>query len=280
MNTFDIAVSNDGTSFTKVFSGKSSGTTTAAEKYDFTDTQARYVKITVTGNTQSDWVSISEITVFGDVISPPSSNCDNNLPISAVTASGNDGNVPSNVLDNNLNTRWANLGIGSWIRADLGSIQSICSVDIAWYIGNTRQNNFVIATSTDGTTFSNVLTTKSSGTTLNSEKYTIPSTNARYVRVTVNGNTVNAWASITELDIFISKSSSNSPPIANSKSVIVNKDTPTAITLTASDPDGNTLTYTKLTNPAHGTLTGTAPSLTYTPSTGYTGSDSFTFKVK
>ena len=71
----------------------------------------------------------------------------------------------------------------------------------------------------------------------------------------------------------------NSPPIANSKSVIVNKDTPTAITLTASDPDGNTLTYTKLTNPAHGTLTGTAPSLTYTPSTGYTGSDSFTFKV-
>ncbi len=279
VNTFNIAVSNDGTAFTTVFSGKSSGTTTAAEKYDFTDTQARYVKITVTGNTQSDWVSISEIRVFGDVITPPSSNCDINLPISAITASGNDGNVPSNVLDNNLNTRWANLGIGSWIRADLGSTQNICSVDIAWYVGNTRQSNFVIATSTDGTTFSNVLTTTSSGTTLNSEKYTIPSTNARYVRVTVNGNTANAWASITELDIFRSKSSSNSPPTANSQSVSVNKDTPKAITLAASDPNGDTLTYTKLTNPVHGTLTGTAPSLTYTPSTGYTGSDSFTFKA-
>ena len=46
------------------------------------------------------------------------------------------------------------------------------------------------------------LLAKSSGTTLNSEKYTIPATNARYVRVTVNGNTVNTWASITELDIF------------------------------------------------------------------------------
>src|SRR5262249_26326592 len=158
--------------------------------------------------TQNNWVSISEVKVFGAEIMPPSSSCGNNFPISTVTASSNDGNVPSNVLDNNLNTRWSNLGVGSWIRADLGSIQNICSVDIAWYNGNTRQNNFVIATSTDGATFSNVLTAKSSGTTLNSEKYLIPATNARYVKVTVNGNTVNAWASITELDIFVSQSAS------------------------------------------------------------------------
>ena len=41
------------------------------------------------------------------------------LPVVAVTAIGNDGNVPSNVLDNNLNTRWSNLGTGSWIQLDL-----------------------------------------------------------------------------------------------------------------------------------------------------------------
>lgn len=29
----------------------------------------------------------------------------------------------------------------------------------------------------------------------------------------------------------------------------------------------------------HGTLSGTAPALTYTPDSAYTGSDSFTFKV-
>ena len=34
-----------------------------------------------------------------------------------------------------------------------------------------------------------------------------------------------------------------------------------------------------LTQPAHGALTGTAPNLTYTPATDYTGADSFTFKV-
>jgi hypothetical protein len=129
-------------------------------------------------------------------------SCTTNLPISGVTASGNDGNVPSNVLDNNLATRWSSFGVGQWIRADLGSTQNICSVDIAWYNGNARQYHFVIATSTDGTTFTNKFSGDSSGTTLNSEKYTIPATDARYVRITVNGNTANNWASIAELDIF------------------------------------------------------------------------------
>src|SRR5204863_1652428 len=31
--------------------------------------------------------------------------------------------------------------------------------------------------------------------------------------------------------------------------------------------------------PAHGTLTGTAPALTYTPAANYNGPDSFTFKA-
>src|SRR5687768_15630830 len=132
--------------------------------------------------------------------------CSNNLPVSSVSANGNDGNVPQNVLDNNLNTRWSNLGIGSWILMDLGSTDTICSVDIAWFSGNQRTSNFVIATSTDGSSFSTVFSGTSSGTTLNSEKYTFSSTDARYVRVTVNGNSQNNWASITELDVFGSTS--------------------------------------------------------------------------
>jgi len=128
-----------------------------------------------------------------------------NVPISKVTDNGNDGHLPSNVLDNSLTTRWADVDIGSWIRTDLGSTKkNICNVNIAWYKGNERQYSFVIATSTDGVTFTTKLSTKSSGTTLNSEKYSIPLTNARYVKVTVNGNTVNKAASITELDIFSS----------------------------------------------------------------------------
>jgi hypothetical protein len=124
------------------------------------------------------------------------------LPITTVTASGNDGNVPSNVVDNNLGTRWSNLGQGSWIQFDLGSKKSICSVDIAWYRGDIRQNNFVISVSDDGTTFTNKLTgTSNLGTA--AEKYTLPGgTEGRYVRITVNGNTENDWASINEISVF------------------------------------------------------------------------------
>src|SRR4249919_583468 len=163
--------------------------------------------------------------------------CGNNLPISGVTASGNDGNVPQNVLDNNLATRWSSKGIGQFITADLGTAKTVCGVVIAWYRGNERISHFVISTSTDGTTFTNRFSGDSSGTTLNSEKYTIPATDARYVRVTVNGNTANNWASVTELDVF--GASSNFPPVANNQAVTTNKNNAIGITLTATDADSN-----------------------------------------
>src|SRR5882672_7830497 len=43
--TFDLKVSTDGLAFTNVFSGTSSGVTTALETYDFADTPARYLRI-------------------------------------------------------------------------------------------------------------------------------------------------------------------------------------------------------------------------------------------
>jgi hypothetical protein len=57
------------------------------------------------------------------------------------------------------------------------------------------------------------------------------------------------------------------------------EDTPVAVTLGATDADGDALTPTILTAPAHGTLTGTFPNLTYTPAANYNGTDLFTYKV-
>jgi Concanavalin A-like lectin/glucanases superfamily/F5/8 type C domain/Bacterial Ig domain len=208
------------------------------------------------------------------------SSCTTNLPISGVTASGYQlGNPPSNAIDADLNTRWANDGVGSWISADLGLTQNICSVDIAWYNGNARQYHFVIATSIDGSTFTNVFNSDSSGTTVSSEKYTIANINAKYVRVTVNGNTQNNWASIYDLKIFGSALSGNSPPVAINQAVTTSKNIAKDITLTASDPNNDPLNYSVVTQPAHGTLTGTVPNLNYNPDTDYVGADSFTFKA-
>ncbi|MGN6325630.1 Ig-like domain-containing protein [Pseudolysinimonas sp.] len=49
------------------------------------------------------------------------------------------------------------------------------------------------------------------------------------------------------------------------------------LTLQGTDPDGNALTYTVVTPPAHGALTGTGADLVYTSATGYSGPDSFTY---
>ena len=78
--------------------------------------------------------------------------------------------------------------------------------------------------------------------------------------------------------VSITVAAANHLPVANSQSVSVRAGVARAITLTGSDPDGNSLTYRTASSPTHGTLSGTAPNLTYTPAAGYTGADSFDFR--
>ncbi len=68
-------------------------------------------------------------------------------------------------------------------------------------------------------------------------------------------------------------------PTANSQSVTTPENMGTAILLTGSDPNSPplALAYTVTVSPAHGTLSGTAPTLIYTPDSGYSGGDSFQF---
>src|SRR3954454_13763938 len=124
--------------------------------------------------------------------------------IASVNASGDDGNLPANVLDNNLNTRWSNKGTGSWIAADLGSPQEICGVAIAWYQGDSRVNHFVVQGSADAKSYADLFKGDSSGKGATIEQYAFNPAVARYLRVTVNGNTHNDWASITELRANVS----------------------------------------------------------------------------
>ena len=133
--------------------------------------------------------------------------------VSGVTANGNDGNIPSNAIDNNLNTRWSNNGVGSWIQLDLGSRKNICSVDIAWYRGDQRTNNFIISVSDDGNSFRDVITTSSTTGTTTFQSYSLPAgTEGRYVRITVNGNSEGTWASINEITVTSSEQSHTITP--------------------------------------------------------------------
>jgi hypothetical protein len=119
-----------------------------------------------------------------------------------VTARGSDGNVPANVLDGDLSTRWSCEGVGCWIRADLGEQKPVTGLAVAWFVGDERTNDFTISVSSDDSAYTTVFAGKSSGTTLQLEPYAISATPARYVKLTVNGNSDSAWASVTELQVF------------------------------------------------------------------------------
>lgn len=71
----------------------------------------------------------------------------------------------------------------------------------------------------------------------------------------------------------------NTVPTATAQSITMDEDSTKTITLSGTDADNDTLTYTVVTSPSHGTLSGTAPNVLYTPDTGYAGEDSFTFMV-
>jgi hypothetical protein len=72
---------------------------------------------------------------------------------------------------------------------------------------------------------------------------------------------------------------SNHAPTAVNSNIETNEDSAKAITLSASDIDGDSLTYIVTSQPANGVLSGSAPNLTYTPNANFNGSDSFKFKV-
>jgi hypothetical protein len=69
----------------------------------------------------------------------------------------------------------------------------------------------------------------------------------------------------------------NTPPVANDQNIETSANTPVDITLTASDQELDPLTFAILDAPASGTVTGTAPNVTYLPELNFIGDDSFTF---
>lgn len=71
----------------------------------------------------------------------------------------------------------------------------------------------------------------------------------------------------------------NRAPIALNQSLTLDEDTTRAITLSASDPENQPLTYSIVQPPQRGTLTGTPPNVTYTPTANFNGTDSFTFRA-
>ncbi len=97
--------------------------------------------------------------------------------------------------------------------------------------------------------------------------------NSFTVRVTDNNSPA------VEATLNITVNPVNDAPVASNVSATTNEDTAVAVTLVATDIDSTIQSYTVVTAPTKGTLSGTAPNLTYTPNANSDGADSFTFRA-
>jgi hypothetical protein len=211
-NRFDLQVSSNASTWTTIFSGESSGTTTAEETFDFIDVSARYVRYLGHGSSVGTFNSVTEVSVFvtSGVIPPTPTPTPGPAYVeitpsgAAVTASTSDGNVPAGAVDNDLATRWSGNGDGAWIQFDLGSTRTVGYLTIATFNGNTRQSSFdlQVSSSASGPWTTVLAGGVTSGTSTAEETFDFPDTAARFVRYLGHGNTVNTWNSLTEVSIF------------------------------------------------------------------------------
>ncbi|MGZ4688115.1 MAG: virginiamycin B lyase family protein [Acidimicrobiia bacterium] len=88
-----------------------------------------------------------------------------------------------------------------------------------------------------------------------------------------------AGTATRSLAIMVTQVPVNLAPTANAQAVTTISNAAVPVTLSGSDPEGSALTFAVTTPPSHGSLSGSAPSLTYSPAAGFVGADSFSFTV-
>ncbi|CAN7596435.1 tandem-95 repeat protein [Variovorax paradoxus] len=99
--------------------------------------------------------------------------------------------------------------------------------------------------------------------------------NAHALVVGANDGTVT-----TNIPVTLNEQNINDAPKAPDYTKTTNEDTPVSGQVTGSDVDGDTLTYVKGSDPAHGTVTVNADgTYTYVPGANFNGTDSFTVTV-
>ncbi len=101
---------------------------------------------------------------------------------------------------------------------------------------------------------------------------------ARFATVKLTGYSLGGygWLSFTYIG---EKNCFNTPPMAENQAYITPEDTPVSIQLAGEDVDGDPLSYSLVSYGSHGSVSGDAPDLVYTPASNFTGSDTFSYRV-
>ena len=101
------------------------------------------------------------------------------------------------------------------------------------------------------------------------------------VRVEINGRSGERDVAYAPANCSGKPQATNTPPVANADTATTKQDVPVNLTVLANDtdPDNDTLRIIVFTQPGHGKVTQNVKILVYTPASGYSGSDSFTYTI-
>ncbi len=218
-----IQTSTDGTTWTT--QNTVTGNTTAGlHAYAYTGTLpvARYVRMYGTARATGYGYSLYEFSVYSASASStptaPSTSLlslNKTVTVSSVDSTARPGSM---AVDGNTTTRWSSAySDPQWITVDLGASYSISEVDLNWETACGK--NYLIQTSTDGTTWT-TQTTVTGNTTTGLHAYAYNSASlpvARYVRMYGTARATNWGYSLYEFSVYggSSNTTSTSAPLVS-----------------------------------------------------------------
>jgi len=125
------------------------------------------------------------------------------LSYNSITASTQQSTNPiGNIHDNSMTTRWSGYGTSASVFIDFGQLVSVDYVNIAFHKGDERSASFSYWKSTDGNSWNWQGKKNSSGNTEAHELFDLKNMDTRYFRIKFQGNTVNDWNSVLDIEIF------------------------------------------------------------------------------
>ncbi|MEA2696950.1 MAG: hypothetical protein QOI66_1221 [Myxococcales bacterium] len=196
---YTLTVSTDNSIYTTVTSGSGSSQVTAI---NFTAQTARYIKISQTGSSGSNWWSIAEYTVYASSAWVPLST----TAWGATESRLSPGDTGTKAFDGDRSTRWStggNMANTDWIKVDMGSNQTFSRVE--WDVGSNSNwasdypANWTLAVSINDSSYTTI-TTSSSSTNLTNVIFAAQT--ARYIKISSNSTSGSNWWGIAEFRAF------------------------------------------------------------------------------
>ncbi|MGJ8724759.1 MAG: discoidin domain-containing protein [Roseibacillus sp.] len=251
---FEIQVSNNSSGpWTTVYAGTSYGTLDF-EDYNFHTQNSRYLRVVGQGNSFDNKIQIIDFDL----------DLKDRFAMVKSKSEAGSNFTSQNTLDGDLSTRWSAEGAGQWIQYDLLNSERVNSVALAWHSGTSRSYGFEIGVSDHPMgPFATVYSGASSGTTNDLEEYAFPPIEARFIRVTGQGSTVDDWNNLTE--VFL-----------NSETIIPVEVAPTPIACWFLEDSTGAILTDASGNGHHGSL-GSAPVSNPLWSTGADGGTGLSF---